>query len=79
MQFQYGVTSSILIAGLIILYQALHAGVPTLEPVFLYESMMNYNIFGHGQLMGHPIYSMMKSAKQDQDGLVDKYSRGREN
>ena len=48
MQFQYGVTSSLLIAGFIILYQAFHAGVPSLEPIFLYESMMNYNIFAPG-------------------------------
>ena len=44
----------------------------------MYESMMNYNIFGRGQLMNHPLYSLMKSAKQDQDGLVDKYKRGRD-
>jgi hypothetical protein len=77
MQFQYGVTSTLLLAGLLILYQAFHAGVPFLEPVFLYESMYSYDIYRPGELLGHPIYTVRKSARMEQEGLIAKFKNGR--
>jgi hypothetical protein len=42
------VTSTLVLAGILILYQAFKAGVPQLEPIFLYESMFSYNIYSQG-------------------------------
>lgn len=78
MAVNYGLLSLLLTGGAMIIYQALIGGVPSLKPIFLFESMSSAMVFGQFEMLDHPIFTTMFSQGHQKNAPSHYYSRPRE-